>query len=100
MTWSRRVFTKKQLVVAASCALVYLACWAATGQFGASVVAASVRAQHTESYVSTGSPFPFVVTVQYRCPDGAFQASYLWLGGLTHELSRESESSPFIWTLF
>ena len=94
------MFTKRRLVVAALSAVVYLACWAATAQFGRSAVAASISAQHTESRVSTLSPCPFVVTAHWRCPDGAFRVSYLWFAGMTHELTREPELSPFIWALF
>jgi hypothetical protein len=83
--------------------LVYGVCWAATAQFGASAVAASVSAEQAHGRVSARSPFPFVVSVHCTRRNGAgFSAKYVWLGGITHEVSREPDSplSPFIYTLF
>lgn len=99
MTSPRRSSTKRLLVVAAVSAVVYSGCWAATSRFGCPAVATSVSTRNVK--VRATSPCPFIVELRDDSRDGSgFAASYLWLGGMKHELSREPSLAPFINTLF
>ena len=97
MTQGRR--QRGWLLVLAGGAVVYVACWAATITLGVSRVVASLGAVGP-SRVVANSPFPFVVDVQVHSAGSRFSARHVWLGPVTHEVSREGTLPPFIYTLF